>query len=130
MYELKRVYTNISECYVEGKGWITHNNVKTGDKVTMYAVDYIDIDADGNIHYTGTEDFSVLRFKKLGFARVELKNKTEKENPTLKTTYKHILVTTKYVRYNDKTAIKFYRKYIKHRYINELPFNEIVVCYH
>lgn len=130
MYELKRVYTNIRECYIEGKGWITYNNIKTGDKVTMYALDYIDIDVEGNIHNTGTEDFSTLRFKKLGFARVELKNKTEKDNPALKTTYRHTLVKTMYVRYSDKTSIKWYRTFLKGRYIDSLPFNEIVVCYH
>lgn len=130
MYELKRVYTNIRECYVEGKGWTTHNNVKTCDKVTMYALDYIDIDDNGNIHYTGTEDFSVERFKKLGFASVELKNKTVKDNPTLKTTYRHTLVKTMYVRYSDKLAIKWYRTFLKCRYNDSLPFNEIVVSYH
>lgn len=129
MYELKRVYTKISECYVNGKGWTTENNVKNGDNVTMYALDYIEIDNDGVVHGTGTEDFSIERFKKLGFARVELKNKTEKENPTLKTSYVHTLVKTMYVRYNDKNAIKWFRNYIKYRYINELPFNEISVSY-
>ena len=129
MYELKRVYTKISERYVAGKGWITENNIKTGDKVTMYALDYIEIDNDGVVHGTGTEDFSVERFKKLGFARVELKNKTEKENSTLKTTYVHTLVKTMYPRYSDKTAIKWYRNYLKNRYVNELPFNEISVSY-
>lgn len=128
MYELKRVYTRISERYIEGKGWIT-GDIKTGDKVTMYAIDYIEIDSDGVVHGTGVEDFSVERFKKLGFARVELKNKTEKENPTLKTTYVHTLVKTLYVRYADKKVIKWYRKYINYRYINELPFNEISVSY-
>lgn len=130
MYELKRVYTNIRECYIEGKGWITYNNVTTGDKVTMYALDYIGIDVDGNIHYTGIEDFSTLRFKKLGFACVELKNKTVKDNPTLKTTYRHTLVKTMYVRYSDKLAIKWYRTFLKGRYRDSLPFNEIVVSYH
>lgn len=133
MYELKRVYTGISEIYVTGMGWVKFSTVKKvayGSKITMYALDYIDIDDNGVVHGTGIEDFSVERFKKLGFAAVELKNKVRKENPTYKTAYRHELVRTLYIRFNNRNVSKAFKNYLNNRYMHELIFNEIMVSFH
>ena len=50
MYELKRIYTGISEVYVQGKGWTEHNATVKGNVITMYTLDYIDIDDNGIVH--------------------------------------------------------------------------------
>ncbi|MBO5833378.1 MAG: hypothetical protein J6R22_00240 [Alphaproteobacteria bacterium] len=114
-------------------GWVKFSTVKKvayGSKITMYALDYIDIDDNGVVHGTGIEDFSVERFKKLGFAAVELKNKVRKENPTYKTAYRHELVRTLYIRFNNRNVSKAFKNYLNNRYMHELIFNEIMVSFH
>ena len=131
MYKLTRVYTEIKERYIEGIGWVSSKPEK-GQKVTMYAVSYVDIDSDGVVHYKGVEDFSVERFKKLHFAVVELKNKVEKEKPTYKTAYKHIVVKRVYFRYSSdkKTTGANFKKYLDNKYKDALQFNEITARYY
>ena len=130
MYELKRIYTGVNECYVQGKGWIKHKSVITGDVITMYALDYIDIDYNGVVHGTGVEDFSIERFKKLGFGVMSLKNKVEKEKKTLKTSYRHDLVKVVYFRYRSKNHGKAFKEYLNRLYGKSLVFNEIIATYH
>ena len=130
MYELKRIYTGINECYVQGKGWINHNAVVKGDVITMYALDYIDIDDNGVVHGTGIEDFSIERFKNLGFGVMELKNKVEKEKKTYKTAYMHELVKRVFFRYRNKKHGKAFKEYLNSKYGKELVFNEIIATYH
>lgn len=130
MYELKRIYTGVNEVYVDGKGWINHKSVAKGDVIKMYALDYIDIDDNGVVHGTGIEDFSVERFKKLGFGVMELKNKVEKEKPTYKTAYRHETVKRVYFRYRNKKHGKAFKEYLNSRYGKELIFNEIIATYH
>lgn len=133
MYELERVYTGISDIYVIGMGWVKFSAVKKvayGSKIITYALDYIDIDDNGVVHGTGIEAFSVERFKKLGVAVVELKNKVRKENPTYKTTYRHELVRTLYIRFNNRNVSKAFKNYLNNKYMHELIFNEITVSFH
>ena len=129
MYELKRIYTGVNEVYVQGKGWIKNNTETKGDVITMYALDYIDIDDSGVVHGTGIEDFSVERFKKLGFGVMELKNKVEKEKKTYKTAFKHEIVKRVFFRYRNKKHGKAFKEYLNSRYGKELAFNEIIATY-
>ena len=129
MYELKRIYLEAKERYIENVGWVERYPNK-GEKVAMYSIEYIDIDSDGKVHNKGAEDFSIERFRRLKFGVAELKNKVLKDNPTLKTTYKHDLIKKVYFRSVDKTASKYFRKYLENKYINVLQFNEILFRFH
>lgn len=110
MYELHRVYTGIVNKYVEGIGWVSKDADTNGNKVAMYEIEYMDLDDEGKIHYTGTEDFSIRRYRELNRRFVTVKEGYEKNNPALKTKYGWKIIYEKTVFVRKLNDVKAYYK--------------------
>lgn len=63
MYRVIRVYTNIAEMHTPD-GWKKYRVLGSSD-ADMYALNYTEYAEDGRVVATGTEDFSIPRFKTL-----------------------------------------------------------------
>ena len=63
MYKVIRVYTNIAEMHTPD-GWKKYR-VLGSSEADMYTLNYTEYAEDGRIVATGTEDFSIPRFKTL-----------------------------------------------------------------
>jgi len=63
MYKVIRVYTNIAEMHTP-EGWKKYRTIGSRE-ADMYTLNYTEYAEDGRIVATGTEDFSILRFKTL-----------------------------------------------------------------
>lgn len=116
MYRLYRIYTGIKNKYVEGIGWVKANADTKGNKTEMYEMSYIELDSDGVVHYTGTEDFSAMRFKSLQRKFVKVRKGYEKEKPTLKTKYGWDVVDEKTVYVRENKDIKAYYRLLTTMY--------------
>jgi hypothetical protein len=61
-----KVYINTAEICITGKGWVKPYYYENGDRITMEALTYWDIEPNGHFRTAaGTEDFSPERIETL-----------------------------------------------------------------
>lgn len=83
-----RIYTNIKNVHTEN-GWVKYDRKGVIKGIDMYEIEYIEYDVNsGRIVGTGTEDFSVERYKTLTKRYIGVFKRMSKENPTLCTKYR------------------------------------------
>ena len=85
-----RIYTNIKNVHTEN-GWVKYDRNRKGVimGIDMYEIEYIEYDVNsGRIVGTGTEDFSIERYRALTKRYIGIFKKVSKDNPTLYTKYR------------------------------------------
>lgn len=116
MYELHRIYTGIANKYSQGIGWVSAKTDVPAKTIVFYELNYIDLDDNGKIHYTGTEDFSSVRFKQLVRKYVTVKSGYEKKNPTLKTKLGWNIIDERVVYVNKEKDVRAFYKMLRKNY--------------
>ena len=83
-----RIYTNIKNVHTEN-GWVKYDRKGVINEVDMYEIEYIEYDVNsGRIVGTGTEDFSIERYKTLTKRYIGVFKRIPKEKSTLCTKYR------------------------------------------
>lgn len=83
-----RIYTNIKNVHTEN-GWVKYDHKGVIKGIDMYEIAYIEYDVNsGRIVGTGTEDFSIERYKALTKRYIGVFKRVSKDNPTLYTKYR------------------------------------------
>ena len=83
-----RIYTNIKNVHTEN-GWVKYDRKGVIKEVDMYEIEYIEYDVNSSrIVGTGTEDFSIERYKALTKRYIGVFKRIPKEKSTLHTKYR------------------------------------------
>ena len=109
-----RVYGEIKEMYVDGKGWMSYTNK---EKAVMYSIEYKEIDEQGNITAEGQEDFSVKRLQESGLKTYYTTERLLEKRKTQKAIAREINELGTFKTTCRKTLVKYLERIIKEDYV-------------